>query len=691
MLRSVSTIVGAIISLVALVTALAGISAYITSVSTIQSEAAKLTSNRLTETLYMRETSIEANTTTVCFHHYMHGLIRRVILVDDDRLVVANSTCIAKPLLGKAREVVLVSKNGGLLPIPEPSRLASIEGNMTLWEYLNGAYTVSEYSNTLLDILQSINSLNNSLLAPSDNINTVPISINIVTTRDGPIVKIGISNSVQTIPYSTHIADVTWYFGRPSMWDFHGCQPSIRFTLLDNDTLCITTVASPLVELKISQDASYTKYPVFTTVCIKRIRLTGRSLTILGTYAWIDSPLVMELLRVAREKGIVHVVLGAESGKVETSTSTAAMVLVDAHRADRIAYPVYDPAENILRFLPMYMQVSRKLVWMDVTYSPYSGYTVNYKNIIIPLTEWKYIVAPTDASRPGISVAYTPLVLTVGLMTGKTPIVLGTILATYTLNAIDGIVTTVFDQESSQPGKVMQSLYVPGFITYVDTSGASCKLIRIDQSTPIYVNKILGIGIIPGLVCVKSGSQQSNVEYYKIVLDRQSGRFVKRKVGTVTIPREELLCYYPYVLVCNGTITIYYSFAPSTLYDKSVVAMLNSALTCTSSTSTPIASLTLDIFTDLRLDLNTLQVLATRLAKKGYCVPSIPSITTMRYNSRLYAYVATLGYGIQSTSGCKPLLPGVGIAIYPLVSSGTLNLTIPQAPLAIVRYTSQPN
>ncbi len=510
-MRGLSTILGAMIALIALTVAISSLAYYALEASKVSLVTARDTESRIVEQIYLRDTQIEANATTVCFTHEIHDMIRSVILVFGRHIHVFDKKCIPKTLLVSAKELILVSKHGALLPVPDPKRLVEVQGVI------------------------SINSLLNGLVGRGRSANQAPATPLQLNTVSLPHM------------YNTSNVYMVYYIVKSEKYHLStymagaGSTPVklegyINLTKPYNDIICYH-VLIPIPNYYINGVGT-------AIICVTRTVIHGNNIIIPGTLGYIDSPLIGEIVRRAASQHLVHVILGAPRDVV-------------AYAEDKIYHPsdVHTPYS----VLPVYESDTATLYALPVIYKPMlRGLNGNVFRLSI-----LYRLA-LDSSN--IAIIMTPIyavnVFSALALIARDLSGLTSAPVTTNIKLIYGNI----DQYHLDISYSFMTINIltndaVNLFTYYNITGATCKLVRLDASrAPVYLDRRLGFGLIPGLVCIESEAEPHKTRVFDV-------QFTLYEVYRVRDYRVVLDCYYPYVLVCNGTIEVYYSLAPSILYD----------------------------------------------------------------------------------------------------------------------------
>ena len=516
-MRALGTVLGAMIALIALTLAVSSLAFYALEAGRVSAKIAQTMENRLVERVYLRDTIVSNNGSQICFKHEMPNIIRALIIIYNDRVRIVHNRCLPLAQLLAAKEIVIASRHGALLPIPDVKRLTSLRGQTTLDQLLGFEPSTWRFASNTIEVpLQEPSTIfQPQKLQLLDNIS---ISVREGTYRGHSWYTYYISLSVRggkdTKSIEVRVPEIL---------------ANVSIVRPDNNILCYNLP---------STFSGWTEKLI--TVCVANTSLSGTRVVIGGTLGYVDAPLIQELLYAASRYGKVKVVLGI-LGFNDTIYFFSDPLTLDYASI----YPLFDEATLTLYAGPLVYRVPSSFLnpfKQLVAYYINSGvHKIVSDNLYLYYNNIFDALAPLLRDISGVEDDTSHYILPMSLYT---PSLAGGSLAVEYWWTLVPVLVDVGDV---------------GIFTYYNVRGASCRLVRLAKPIPpVYLNERLGIGFIPGLVCIERTARAKPVR----VIDLQSHREWCKLKGY----RVVLDCYYPFVLICNGTVRVYYNIAPSILY-----------------------------------------------------------------------------------------------------------------------------
>ncbi len=540
-MRSISTVLGTLISVAALLTVMAAAAYIFESMVSTQANVARLTASRMKggwgpyTTLHV----IHSNG-YVCFNSSEDPhLVRTVLVVEHGRIAAVRGECVPDAELDPSAEIVVATRSGALLPI-DAERVLSVEGDAPLSALLAGAPATQQAVTAPSGATALLNELSLAMNASGGAPITLRLRFAVLRNLqlyEAPLISVAAGSAssiyqppsnitsrlgnVELKPYALTLPGASfakWAAELSSGWlsTFCGWTTNAHLLLFyaaqtDNNTVCGVVPATP-----------YT-----LVVCVRRGVLPG-PVTINGTLVWIGARLGKLLASLTMKYGSTLVYVGPAGGYLIHELASSGSYLN--------AYPLirgetYKPIVegNVLHFAPLLYNA-----------------TPLATSITTPSLGLEPVGVAPMLLRPYSWLVWTPIAYYYTLLTGQKP----------------WIVAAMPDP------RIASMLYVEGFFTYVEPArGTSCRVIQVSNVLPPSTSGQLAY--IPGLVCLKIGAYNATVTLVQHNLVTGASRFY-----TFRAPGDLVACYYPAVLECNGTVYIYYSFAPSTLYEDKYVYKL---------------------------------------------------------------------------------------------------------------------
>ncbi len=640
-LRSLSSVVGALIALTAMTAATLGLAYFISSLSSTQVNAARLASERLNEWLYMYTGVVaEGNATHVCFRDESGSVLRGAVLVEHGRVVSLEGdgeVCVPKAMLGDTEAVILASRHGALLPVP-PDRVEGLEGEASLSALLSTSLETREAQSTIplagITWRTNVDPVNVTLLGVYAGLYEYHglyylLALGVELNVAGRDVRLASSYGlVRPVMPGETAARLLTGVETVQLFTSRGVQPFLstlyssiamyynatatgyHLFLADEDTLCGLLVVS-----QENSGGVYTSDALLA--CVKRWTLSGSSIVLNYTIAWLpsSSPLAQRLVSLATSGKSFTLYAGvldtyAPTALVDRNALCCAPGWVTRQyntllsRISSIAksfvsslgldtsktyivwqLPLHDPRLSVdigespvVPLEPLYyeLQVSRRIVdYASLAYTNYYHQTVQ----TMP-GGWSRIAARAEDTLPYLRVTATPLAMLYRAATARD-------LPLY----VAGWAAARYEADNDKTSVYMASAYTPAALTYVDPRGAQCRLVYTGSPPVIhYLDPHSGLALIENMVCVRIGGYEANLAYALplaeltssttggltvIASDAVRGPYYAPILET-RIPGDIVACYPGAVLECSGTIHVYYTFAPSPLYNETVLNTLNS-------------------------------------------------------------------------------------------------------------------
>ena len=509
-MRGLSTVLGAVISIAAMLSVMAAAAYMLSVMGSTQARIAKLSSQRMNDLLEMYTSLIVNNTgDKLCFYASGdRGLVKSVILLGARRLHVVHGRCVEGLEARAARRIILVSRNGALFQL-DPRIVTSVKGSAPLYALLTGTETTGatyagEPVTNLLDYL------NETLLAGRLQNETISVKLRLVVAKLGPFDIVareelelndgrGVASATLLVPQlrtlnkgfyddfewpqNILVRRTTHYYMKSIIssreWrGLPGLQPRslqiplmMRLVKLDNNTVCANML--PLYSSWVDyQGLRIFAWKAFSiTVCFRRQVLSGDDITINSTLLWGGTPLSNTLFSIVRRYGYAVLRIGPPGGLApgiaRGDTSAGVLLYLQAYPANVVdlglnSYTVPFAQSDTINLAPtVYTPVSVK-----IEYTTGSRRTV--RRVVVNFTATGRVV--DGLTRPYIWTVWTPIAVYYKLLydTGRAPAPLFVMYGTPLVSL------------------KLATLYQPGFITYVEPApGTQCRLIRLESKPPL--------------------------------------------------------------------------------------------------------------------------------------------------------------------------------------------------------------
>ena len=539
-LRGVSTVLGTIISLVAILSVLAAASYMLNAMSVSSANVAKLSSQRMNELLEMYTSLVINNTgSTVCFETPGDThLVKSIILVEKGKVKTLRKKCVSSIDVEQAKEVIVASRSGALLKL-DPRMVRRVKGAVSLQSLL-GATEASEQGIASFTIapepvrrenyaLDALNVTIHMRLRASDR------PVRVIFTLDKGITEDVIIPLYSTVLYQGAAVNLKPYrylayfliSGYASETNKGSVPIPVKLLKLDNNTVCgFSGIGMRGIT------GSGGEYMAVLT-CIKRKVLKG-DIVVNSTLVWMGTPLSRELIPRLLRYHTVLLRIGPPGGIVSIISPLRRNIF------NKIVIMKPFVTGTTINLAPLiYAPVGSYLGFVD------GGYTT----LVTGLQRTNMVA--NGLPRPYAWTVWTPIALYYNIIVDNTNA--PPYLLLYYRDYREGVI-------------YMATLYQPGFITYVEPApGTTCRLEWLEAMPPIPADN--GVQQVPGMVCVKIGEYNATL----IPAEADSKREVIDVLLKLKLPGDIVACYYPARLVCRGIVYQYYSFAPSTLYEQQYV------------------------------------------------------------------------------------------------------------------------